>query len=69
MLTLTLLTVCSMTLCGCVSHPIRVIPADRAAVRMPADKPYTPAINGYFVPDARMLELLERALTSTNSSR
>ena len=57
-------TVCLTLLCvanGCQS--VRVIPSDRAVVRMEAGKPYAPAIPGYFVPDARMLEILEKGLT------
>lgn len=27
---------------------------------MPAGQSYTPAFNGYFVPDARMIEILDR---------
>jgi hypothetical protein len=37
-----------------------VLPADRVVVPMPAGKPYTPASDGYFVPKARMQDILDR---------
>jgi hypothetical protein len=54
-------------LSGCATQ-IRVIPSDRAVTRLPALKPFTPPIPGYFVPDALMLEILERGLTTTNKT-
>jgi len=36
-----------------------VISADRAVVPMPAGRAYTPALDGFFVPQARMLEILD----------
>ena len=42
---------------GCKTRII-VIPADKAAVRMEAEHPYVPAVPGWFVPDARMQEIL-----------
>ena len=57
--TLALLMLASSTLLiGCKTKVV-VIPADRAAVRLEAGKPYAPAVPGYFVPDARMLEILK----------
>jgi hypothetical protein len=41
---------------GC--RTVVVIPADKAAVAMPAGKPYTPVTDGFFVPQSRMLEIL-----------
>ena len=55
-----------MTLCACTRPALRVIPADRYVTRLDAGKPYTPSAPGWFVPDARMLELLERGLIATN---
>jgi hypothetical protein len=52
---------CSLNLTGCATSnqpKVIVIPADRATVRMEANQPYTPAWPGWFVPDARMLELM-----------
>ena len=40
---------------GCVST--RVIPSDRMVVSMPAGKVFTPAMAGWFVPDALMLDI------------
>lgn len=44
-------------LSGCKTRLV-VIPADREVTRLPAAVEFTPAIPGYFVPDARMLEIL-----------
>lgn len=43
---------------GCAR--VKVIPADKAAVRMPAGKPFTPQIDGWFFPDALTLEIREQ---------
>lgn len=48
-----------------------VIPADRVVKRMEQNKPYTYPINGWFVPDARMVEImeyLEREAVKTNKT-
>jgi hypothetical protein len=37
-----------------------VIPSDKLVVHVQAGKPYTPTVNGWFVPDARMLDILNR---------
>jgi len=37
-----------------------VIPADKEVIRLPAAEAYTPAIPGWFVPDARMQEILHQ---------
>jgi hypothetical protein len=37
-----------------------VIPADKTVTRLEAGRPFTPAMPGYFVPDARMKEILDR---------
>ena len=44
-------------LSGCKTRVV-VIPGDRAATRLPAGSSYVPSVPGYFVPDARMLEIL-----------
>ena len=49
---------------GC--RTVRVIPADKAVIRVKAGKSFTPAINGWFVPDARLLQILERGLIDAN---
>jgi len=38
----------------------RVIPSDKVVVRLEAGKLYLPPINGWFVSDARMLEILNK---------
>jgi hypothetical protein len=48
-----------------------VIPADKVVKRMELNKPYTYPINGWFVPDARMVEImeyLEREAVKTNKT-
>lgn len=51
-----------LSLIGCRTVEVRIIPADRAVVPMPAGQPYTPQVKGWFVPDARMAEIIERGL-------
>ena len=52
---------------ACQTTPtIRVIPADKLAIRLEPFVPYVPSVPGWFVPDARMLEILERGLLRTN---
>lgn len=57
-----LLVSCSMSgLTGCTLLPkAKVLDPNRDAARMSRDVPYTPPCDGYFVPDARMLELLDK---------
>lgn len=48
-----------------------VIPADREVKRMEKNKVYLFPINGWFVPDARMIEMmehLERDASETNTT-
>ena len=59
-LILTSLIACSMTgLTGCAQR-IKVLAADKVVVPMHTGQPYTPASDGYFVPKARMLDILDR---------
>ncbi len=48
---------CSLTLTGCKTRVV-VIPADKAVVRLEPDRPYSSGVPGWFVPDARMQEIL-----------
>jgi hypothetical protein len=62
-ITLTLLTACStsaLTGCALVQRKVLVLPADRVVVAMPAGQAYTPPSDGYFVPKARMQDILDR---------
>lgn len=63
---MTLCAVLLLLLTGCGTTSVRVIPSDRAVTRMPAGRPFTPLVDSWAVPDARMLELLERGLVRTN---
>jgi len=36
----------------------KIVSADRMVVQMPAGVAYTPGIDGWFVPDARMLQMM-----------
>ena len=57
--TLIISTLCLIpVLTGC--HATLVLPADRVVVAMPAGEAYTPDFDGYFVPKARMLDILDR---------
>ncbi len=48
---------CSPISIGCKKCVV-VIPGDRAVVRLEPDRPYSPGVPGWFVPDARMQEIL-----------
>jgi hypothetical protein len=48
---------CSLSLTGCKTRVV-VIPGDKAVVRLNPDRAYSLAIPGWFVPDARMQEIL-----------
>lgn len=50
---------CLILLCGCQTRVV-VIPADKTVTRLEAAEPFTPSIPGWFVPDARMQEILAR---------
>ncbi len=58
-----------LTATSCRSTRVIVIPADREVRPMPAGQPFTPPVRGWFVPDARMQELLQRGLVRTNEVR
>lgn len=47
---------------SCASPNYAVIDADKAVIRAPKLKSFTPSIDGWFIPDARWLEINE-ALT------
>jgi hypothetical protein len=47
----------SVTLIACRTKVV-AIPSDKSVVAMPAGVAYTPAVKGWFVPDARMVEIL-----------
>ena len=49
--------VCSPISVGCKTRVV-VIPGDRAVIRLEPDRPYSPGVSGWFVPDARMQEIL-----------
>lgn len=59
---LTLLTASLIPLStGCVRKPkVVVIDGSKLVTRLPAGQMFTPPIKGYFVPDARMKEILDR---------
>ena len=42
---------------GCATKVV-IVPADREVIRLKASEAYTPGVNGWFVPDARMREML-----------
>lgn len=43
---------------GCSTPRVLVIPADKKVTRLPAAEAFTPSVPGWFVPDARMQEIL-----------
>jgi hypothetical protein len=48
-----------LTVTGC-KPAVLVIESDKQCVRMPAGAFYAPKENGWFVPDARMLDILNQ---------
>ena len=60
-LAMLMLSILSLTilLTGCQTQ-VKVIPADKEVTRIMANKPFTPAINGWFIPDARMLDIVNQ---------
>lgn len=44
--------------CGCSTPRVVVIPSDRQVVPVSAGRAFRPPVNGWFVPEARMQELL-----------
>jgi len=44
--------------CGCLTRRVVVIPADRQVLPVSAGKAFLPPVNGWFVPQARMQEML-----------
>ena len=51
---------CLILLSGCQSTRVVVIPADKVVTRLEATESFTPPVPGWFVPDARMQEILAR---------
>ena len=49
-----------LTGCGLLRPKVMVLSADRVVAPMTAGQPYTPASDGYFVPKARMQDILDR---------
>lgn len=49
-----------LILTGCQTPAPVVIPADKQVQRLSVGQPFTPAVPGWFVPDARMYEILNR---------
>lgn len=52
--------VCSMTLLYGCARKVVVIDGTKAVTRLPLGQTFTAPQNGYFVPDARMKEILDR---------
>lgn len=54
------LMVLLMMICGgCASSRVRVISEDRIVLRVLAGQAVTPKVDGWFVPDARWIEMRE----------
>lgn len=48
----------TLTLTGCQTTKTVLVPSDRAVVALPQGKPFTPPVPGWFVPNARMYDML-----------
>ena len=59
-LLMAMLTVLTINLTGCKTPVPIVIPSDMCVTRMPRGVQFTPKDNGWFVPDARMLSILNK---------
>jgi len=46
-----------------------VIPADKEVTRMPVSESFTPTVPGWFVPDARMKEIMDALNDNANPHR
>ncbi len=51
----------SFTFVAC--HTVTVIDGNKQVLRLPKNKSFTPSLDGYFVPDARMREILHELET------
>lgn len=47
-----------LTLTGCQTSKPVIIPSDKAVIAMPHGKPFVPSVDGWFIPNARMYEIL-----------
>ena len=56
-------------LTSCSTARVVVIPADREVTRMPASEAFTPTVPGWFVPDARMKEIMDALNDKANPHR
>jgi len=54
----------SLTFVAC--HTVTVIDGNKQVLRLPKDKSFTPSLDGYFVPDARMREILHELETKAS---
>ena len=52
-------TLCLMSVLAGCAH-VLILPADRVVVPMKAGKAYAPPFDGYYVPAARMQDILDR---------
>lgn len=59
LLLVVLMSCCVSVLTGCRHVPV-VLDPNRDAQRMEAGQPFTPPGPGYFVPDALMLEVMDK---------
>lgn len=47
----------ALTICFCSCAHVKIIPADKALRRVKANAPFSATVDGWFVPDARWLEI------------
>lgn len=55
-----MLLIASLLILSAGCKRLIVIPADKTVIRLQTNESFRPTIPGYFVPDARMLEILEQ---------
>jgi hypothetical protein len=56
---LAMLTLFYLTGCAMFSRKILILDAEKTVTRVKSGESLTPSFNGYFVPDARMKEILD----------
>jgi hypothetical protein len=56
---LAMLTLSYLTGCALFQRKVLILDAEKTVTRVKSNEAFTPGFNGYFVPDARMKEILD----------
>jgi hypothetical protein len=55
-----MLSLMTLLVVGCSTTRVVVIPSDKKAIRVFRDRPFTSSVDGWFIPDARMIDILNQ---------